>query len=133
MSATTIDPMTIARWTESLRDERDAEAIYLALAEAQTDLERRALLERIAADERRHAAYWDAQLRAAGVDPSNVRPGQRARILCRLADSTTGRSKRGKESSVECSMWNRPSRSAGTRTEKSPPLSISPRTISSRR
>jgi VIT1/CCC1 family predicted Fe2+/Mn2+ transporter len=85
MSATTIDPTTIERWTESLRDERDAEAIYLALAEAQTDLERRALLERIAADERRHAAYWDTQLRAAGVDPSNVRPGQRARILCRLA------------------------------------------------
>ena len=85
MSATTIDRTTIARWTESLRDERDAEAIYLSLAEAQTDLERRALLERIAADERRHAAHWDAQLRAAGVDPSSVRPGQRARILCRLA------------------------------------------------
>ena len=85
MSATTIDRTTIDRWTESLRDERDAEAIYLALAEAQTDLERRALLERIAADERRHAAYWDAQLRAAGVDPGNARPGQRARILCRLA------------------------------------------------
>jgi len=85
MSSGEIGAETTDSWKESLRDERDAEAIYLALARAQTDPGRSALLERIAADERRHAAHWEAQLREAGVDPGDVRPGNRARILCRLA------------------------------------------------
>ena len=85
MMGATVDQATTERWKESLKDERDAQAIYCALADAQTDPQRRALLEHIAADEARHALHWEAKLREAGVDPGDVGPGQRARILCRLA------------------------------------------------
>ena len=85
MMGATVDQATTERWKESLKDERDAQAIYCALAGAQTDPQRRALLEHIAADEARHALHWEAKLREAGVDPGDVGPGQRARILCRLA------------------------------------------------
>ena len=80
-----VDPATIERWKASHQDELDAAAIYLALAAAQPDAARKALLERMAADEQRHASHWGSRLREAGVDPGQPRPGQRARILCRLA------------------------------------------------
>lgn len=79
------DPAAIERWKESRRDELDAEAIYLALADAERNAERRTLFERIAADERRHAEHWEGRLREAGVDPGAAGPSQRARVLCRLA------------------------------------------------
>ena len=80
------DAATIERWKATRQDEVDAEAVYRALADAQRDPERSALLRRIADDERRHATHWETLLREAGVDPGPTRPGQRARILCRLAD-----------------------------------------------
>jgi vacuolar iron transporter family protein len=85
MEQVAADPETLARWTASLKDERDAEAIYLALAGAQQDPRRKALFEQIAADEHRHAAHWEGRLREAGVEPGQPGPGQRARILSRLA------------------------------------------------
>jgi VIT1/CCC1 family predicted Fe2+/Mn2+ transporter len=81
----TIDPATIELWKGSRRDEVDAEAVYQALAATEADPARKALFERIAADERRHASHWEARLREAGVDPGPSRPSQRAGILCRLA------------------------------------------------
>ena len=80
-----VDPATIERWKASHQDELDAAAIYVALAAAQPDAARKLLLERMAADEQRHASHWESRLREAGVDPGQPRPGQRARILCRLA------------------------------------------------
>jgi VIT1/CCC1 family predicted Fe2+/Mn2+ transporter len=80
------DAATIERWKATRQDEVDAEAVYRALADAQHDPERSALLRRIADDERRHATHWETLLSEAGVDPGPMRPGQRARILCRLAD-----------------------------------------------
>lgn len=85
MSTLEADTEAIERWKASRRDELDAEAIYRALAGSERNRERRALFEEIAADERRHADHWEARLREAGVDPGPDEPGQRARILCRLA------------------------------------------------
>ncbi|MCZ7588448.1 MAG: VIT1/CCC1 transporter family protein [Gaiella sp.] len=79
------DPATIERWKATRQDELDAEAVYRALAAAQRDPERSGLLRRIADDERRHADHWETLLREAGVDPGPSLPGQRARILCKLA------------------------------------------------
>jgi VIT1/CCC1 family predicted Fe2+/Mn2+ transporter len=85
MTDVATDPAATERWRATRQEELDAEAIYRALAEAQTDPERKALFQRIADDERRHAAHWEELLREAGSDPGPARPGQRARILCRLA------------------------------------------------
>jgi len=85
MSAVATDQETIDRWKAVRQEELDAEAVYRALASAQTEPERKALFEGIADDERRHAAHWEERLRHAKVDPGPARPGQRARILCRLA------------------------------------------------
>jgi VIT1/CCC1 family predicted Fe2+/Mn2+ transporter len=85
MAALDTDPATIERWKAARQEELDAEAIYRALAAAQTTPERAELFSSIADDERRHAAHWEELLREAGVDPGPARPGQRARILCRLA------------------------------------------------
>jgi VIT1/CCC1 family predicted Fe2+/Mn2+ transporter len=63
----------------------DAVAIYRALAEAEDDASRRGVLSALADDEERHVAYWGERLRAAGADPGDLQPGQRARLLCRLA------------------------------------------------
>ncbi len=79
------DAATVEGWLATRRDELDAEAIYRALAEAEADPVRKALFERIAGDERRHADHWEQQLREAGVDPGPAAPSQRARLLCRLA------------------------------------------------
>lgn len=85
MTDVATDPAVTESWTATRQEELDAEAIYRALAEAQTDPDRKALFQRIADDEQRHAAHWEELLREAGSDPGPARPGQRARILCRLA------------------------------------------------
>ncbi|HEX6725617.1 MAG TPA: VIT1/CCC1 transporter family protein [Gaiella sp.] len=85
MTALRTDPATIERWKAARQEEVDAEAIYRALSDAQAVSDRKALLTSIADDERRHAAHWEELLRSADVDPGPGRPGQRARILCKLA------------------------------------------------
>ena len=75
----------VQRWREALAAETDAAAIYRALADAQKEDGRRAIISALADDEERHAEYWARRLRDAGVDPGDPEPGQRARILCRLA------------------------------------------------
>jgi len=75
----------VERWREALADETDAAAIYRALADVERDTSRRAVISALADDEERHVAYWTRRLRDAGVDPGEPEPGQRARILCRLA------------------------------------------------
>ncbi|HSC93317.1 MAG TPA: VIT1/CCC1 transporter family protein, partial [Gaiellaceae bacterium] len=85
MSQVATDPATTERWRATRQEELDAEAVYRALADAQRDPDRKALFQRIADDERRHADHWEELLREAGLDPGPGRPGQRARVLCRLA------------------------------------------------
>lgn len=85
MTRPATDPATIDRWRAARQEELDAEAIYRALAATQADPDRRALFVSIADDERRHAAHWEQLLRAEGLEPAPGRPGQRARLLCRLA------------------------------------------------
>ncbi len=80
-----VAPETIERWKAVRQEELDAEAVYRALGRAAAAPDRKALFEGIADDEQRHAAHWEEELRAAGVDLGPPRPGQRARILCRLA------------------------------------------------
>ena len=79
------DTETVERWQATRREELDAEAVYRALAAAEPDAARKALFERIADDERRHAAHWEQRLRDAGVEPGPDTPSQSARLLCRLA------------------------------------------------
>jgi VIT1/CCC1 family predicted Fe2+/Mn2+ transporter len=82
---TTVEQETLERWRGALAAETDAAAVYHALAAAEADDSRRSLIEALAADEERHAAYWERRLREAGADPGQHEPGQRARILCHLA------------------------------------------------
>ena len=82
---TTVETDVLERWQEALAAETDAAAIYRALASAEPDSDRRAILSALAADEERHASYWVGRLREAGSDPGDPEPGQRARVLCRLA------------------------------------------------
>lgn len=85
MSDVANDTATIERWKATRQEELDAEAIYRALAESESTPERRRLFEELADDERRHATHWEERLREADVDPGPGRPGQRARVLCKLA------------------------------------------------
>ncbi len=85
MSDLANETATIERWKATRQEELDAEAIYRALAESERTPERRRLFEELADDERRHATHWEERLREADVDPGPARPGQRARVLCKLA------------------------------------------------
>jgi VIT1/CCC1 family predicted Fe2+/Mn2+ transporter len=73
------------RWRALLDGERNAAALYDRLAAAETG-ERRAVLSRLAAVERRHAAHWEARLRQAGASvPTRSRDSVRTRLLGRAA------------------------------------------------
>jgi len=76
-----VDRARVKRWRELLDSERDAAALYSRLAEAETD-ERRAIFQELAGIERRHAAHWEGELRAAGATiPAPGRPSMRTRLL----------------------------------------------------
>jgi VIT1/CCC1 family predicted Fe2+/Mn2+ transporter len=79
------DAATIERWQATRQEELDAEAIYRALASSEADPERARVFAGLADDEQRHAAHWEERLREAGIDPGPARPGQRARVLSKLA------------------------------------------------
>ncbi|HET9167918.1 MAG TPA: VIT1/CCC1 family protein [Actinospica sp.] len=70
-----------ARWRELLASERDAEAMYLSLAENEQG-ERRAIFEELASIERRHASHWETMLRDAGEPvPPPGRTSLRTRLI----------------------------------------------------
>jgi VIT1/CCC1 family predicted Fe2+/Mn2+ transporter len=72
-------------WRDLLASERDAEALYSRLAEADSG-ERRKIFEELAAIEHRHAAHWETKLRDAGVEvPPPGRPSLRTRLLSAVA------------------------------------------------
>lgn len=75
------DAQDTRRWTRLLAGEREAAALYEALAAGETG-ERAAILRELAAVERRHAAHWEERLRAEGAEvPGPRSPGLRTRLL----------------------------------------------------
>jgi hypothetical protein len=71
----------------NLRLERDAIILYDALAQIEKDPHRASAFERIARNERRHAAIWADKLRERGVDvpPAPTRPRPRVAVILFLA------------------------------------------------
>lgn len=75
----------IRRWQELLAGERDAAALYERLAAAEGG-DRGEILRELASVERRHAAHWEAKLRAAGAEVAgSAAPSLRTRLLGRVA------------------------------------------------
>jgi vacuolar iron transporter family protein len=71
----------------NLRLERDAIILYEELARLEKDPHRASAFERIAGNERRHAAIWADKLRERGVDvpPASSRPRPRIAVILFLA------------------------------------------------
>ena len=74
-----------ARLLGNWRSERDGAALYGALARLEDDASRRAVFLELADAERRHAAFWEAQLHESGQIVPAFRPSARIRILILLA------------------------------------------------
>lgn len=72
------DPATLRAF---LRGEIDSAFIYDALAEAEADVGVSGVFRRLAAVERRHAAFWQARLERAGVHDADIHPSWRARLM----------------------------------------------------
>jgi len=71
---------------ENLKLERDAIALYDALASIEKDRRRAAAFRTIAGNERRHADIWASKLREQGVDvPPPDGPRPRVRLIITLA------------------------------------------------
>ncbi len=75
----------IKRWTDSLRAERDAVALYEALAEAEPHPDLAGLYRRLAKTEGKHADLWSTRLKEAGVPVPPPSIGWRFRVLAWLA------------------------------------------------
>ena len=76
----------VERWRSNLAAERDAMALYRALARVDKDRARAEIWRELAAVEDRHAARWIEKLRAAGETVrDDWRPGWRPRTLGLLA------------------------------------------------
>ncbi len=79
-------PIDIRRSLENLKLERDAIALYDALAAVERDEERAAAFRLIAANERRHAEIWASKLRELGAEvPPPSQPRLRVRFIIALA------------------------------------------------
>ncbi len=78
-------PADLARYRANLRSELDGAALYRAIAEAERDPARRAVLMELSRAETRHAAHWREKLRAAGAPEPRFSPGLRTRLLAALA------------------------------------------------
>lgn len=69
------------RYLENWQDEVDSAATYRAMADGEDDARLAGLYRRLAETEERHAAFWEEQLRGAGMRVPDRRPGWRARVL----------------------------------------------------
>src|SRR5579883_696885 len=78
-------PADLARYRASMRSELDGAALYRAIAQAEPDPARRAVLLELARAESRHAAHWRDKLRAAGAPAPRYSPSLRTRLLAALA------------------------------------------------
>jgi vacuolar iron transporter family protein len=69
------------RFRSNRQDEIDSAAQYRAMAAAEPDGAVARVYRELAEVEEKHAAFWEAQLRALGVEPGPARPSWRARVL----------------------------------------------------
>src|SRR5438034_1186577 len=85
-SQPTSAPSDTRQSLENLKLERDAIALYDALASIEKDRRRAAAFRTIAGNERRHADIWASKLREQGVDvPPPDGPRPRVRLIITLA------------------------------------------------
>lgn len=70
----------IKRYRLNLQDERDASALYKAMAQAEKKPELAEVYRRLGAVEDKHAALWAQKLKEAGVDPSTIGVSWGARV-----------------------------------------------------
>lgn len=75
----------VKRWTENLKHEREGEALYRALAEAEKDPKLSEVYTRLAKVEHAHSERWRRKLEDAGVEVPPIRVSWRARMLMALA------------------------------------------------
>jgi VIT1/CCC1 family predicted Fe2+/Mn2+ transporter/rubrerythrin len=68
-------------WDEHYRDERDAAFMYRALAEVETNGERRQLFDRLAHVEDRHVERWEQLFRESGRRLPEYKTALRTRVL----------------------------------------------------
>lgn len=73
------------RFRANRQDEIDSAAQYRAMADAEPDEAAARVYRELADIEHKHAMFWEAQLRALGVDPGPAHPSRRARVLGWLA------------------------------------------------
>lgn len=74
------DAADIARFKENLQGEVDAASTYRTLADLEKQPQLQEVYGRMAAIEQRHADFWAAKLREAGIEPK-VHPTFRARTI----------------------------------------------------
>jgi VIT1/CCC1 family predicted Fe2+/Mn2+ transporter len=75
----------IARYRANYLAEMDGIALYRALAEAEREERRKAIFEKLARAEERHANRWAALLRSAGAAVPEYRPTMKVRAVGLLA------------------------------------------------
>lgn len=80
-----VRPADLDRYRANLRSELDGAALYRAIAEAEPDAARRAVLMELSRAESRHAALWREKLRAAGAPEPRFSLSLRTRLLALLA------------------------------------------------
>jgi VIT1/CCC1 family predicted Fe2+/Mn2+ transporter len=78
-------PADIVRFRNYLRAERDAVALYDALAVAEQNPDLAAIYRKLAESERAHVAVWEGRLRQAGAPSEPAGPSWRIRALRWLA------------------------------------------------
>jgi VIT1/CCC1 family predicted Fe2+/Mn2+ transporter len=89
MAADTAD---IKRFHANRQDEVDSASQYHAMAATEPDPDVVKIYRELAAIEEKHAAFWEDQLRKAGVEPGPRRPSWRARALAFAARRLGARS-----------------------------------------
>ncbi|HLL24304.1 MAG TPA: VIT1/CCC1 transporter family protein [Kofleriaceae bacterium] len=77
---THVDDLT--RYRNNRQEEIDSAAQYRTMAAVEPDATVARVYRELADVEDRHAAFWEQQLNARGVDPGERAPSWRARILC---------------------------------------------------
>jgi vacuolar iron transporter family protein len=79
-------PVTVEDSRTALRMEREAALLYEGLASREKDPARAEVMRTIAADELRHAAFWERRLRDAGAEvPASGGPGLKVRFILAVA------------------------------------------------
>lgn len=75
----------VDRYRHNRQDEIDSATVYEAMADAESQSDIATVYRRLAETEREHAAFWAEQLREVGVEPADLAPSTRARVLAWLA------------------------------------------------